>query len=74
MKTVQCEECDSVMGLVRETPRWELYKCFSCRQLIGQILEELKQHEFEDANMEMDTYAKSLLDEELQSMSPEELK
>jgi len=74
MKTVQCKQCDSVMGLVNETLRWELYKCFSCRHVMGRIHEELKQHEIEDATREMDTYAEALLDQELQIMSPEELK
>lgn len=73
MKTVPCKECGSVMGLVREAPRWELYKCFSCRHVMGRFHEELKEHEFEDATREMDTYAATLLDEELQSMSAEGL-
>jgi hypothetical protein len=74
MKTIQCKQCSSVMGLVRETPRWELYKCFSCRHVMGRIHDGLKQREFKDATREMDNYADSLFDEEYQSVSPEELK
>lgn len=72
MKTVQCEQCNSVMGLARETPRWELYKCFSCRHVMGRIRKHVKQDEVGDATREMDSCAGSLLDDEFRGMSPEE--
>ena len=81
METVECEQCKSVMGLVKKTPRWALYKCFSCRHIMGRINNELKQDEFKDAEMEMDFYADSLIKPELtdiasrlQKKSPEDLK
>lgn len=74
MKTVKCDQCNSVMGLARETPRWELYKCFSCRHVMGRIRKHVKQHEVGDATMEMDSCAGSLLDDEFRGMDPEEFK
>lgn len=80
MKTINCEHCKSVMGLVKETPRWALYKCFSCRHVMGQFAKELTQDELKEATMEMDTFAQIHLDDQLRdigkrldSMSSEEL-
>ena len=79
METIECEQCKSVMGLVKKTPRWALYKCFSCRHVMGQINNELERGEYEDAEREMDIYAESLIGVELRDianrlrrMSPEE--
>jgi hypothetical protein len=80
MEAIMCEHCKSVMGLVKETPRWKLYRCYSCRHVTGQINRELKGLEFEDATREMDDHAGSVMRGELgdirdrlQRMSPEEL-
>ena len=76
METTKCAECKSVMGLIAKTPRWKLYKCFSCGRLMGRIANDLKEHEVEYATMEMDSYAGSLIRDEhghlLQGMIPEE--
>ena len=68
------------MGLVTERPRWALYKCFSCRHVVGQFAKELTRDELEVATMEMDTIAQIHLDEKLsdirkglEMMSSEEL-
>jgi hypothetical protein len=65
------------MGLVEKTPRWALYKCFSCRHVMGKINNELKGPEFKDATAEMDAHAQSIMHDELrdrlQHMSPDEL-
>ena len=47
METTKCAECKSVMGLIAKTPRWKLYKCFSCGRLMGRIANHLKEHEVE---------------------------
>lgn len=61
MKTVNCEQCKSVMGLIKETPRWVLYQCFSCRCVKGILNRKLKPHEREEAEREMDMYGESLI-------------
>ena len=68
MRTIECERCRSVMGLVKETQRWALYKCFSCRHIIGQFNKKLTQDELKDATMEMDTCAQFHMDYELKNI------
>ena len=77
METVNCNLCNSVMGLVKETPQWAVYKCFSCRRVMGKLNEKLKPNEREEAEREMDEYAFSLTDAEvinmLEKMSSKEI-
>ncbi|HET6455237.1 MAG TPA: hypothetical protein VFI02_12595 [Armatimonadota bacterium] len=80
METVECSDCKSVMGLVKETPRWKVHKCFSCRRVMGQLSKDLNPDEREDAEREMDSFAESLLSDDirrigdrLRNMSPQEL-
>ena len=79
METVECPQCKSVMGLVRTTPRWAVYKCFSCRIVTGQLSDKLEPSEIQDAEGEMNSYVGSLMVPDLkdiairlQSTSPKE--
>lgn len=80
METVECTDCKSVMGLVMKTPRWAIYKCFSCRHVMGCLNGELEGTEREDADAEMDLHASTIMNDEmtdirnrLASTSPDEL-
>jgi hypothetical protein len=73
MEAVECQHCKSVMGVVRKTPRWTLYRCFSCRHIMGRINGELKGADYENAESEMDRFAGSLIGDDFRRMSPEDL-
>jgi hypothetical protein len=61
------------MGVIRKTPRWALYKCFSCRHVMGRIDDQLEPGKRETAGVALDRYAGSIVVQQRRSISPEEL-
>lgn len=73
MEATECKQCGSTMGVLRKTPRWTLYKCFSCRHVMGRIDEQLEPGKRETAGAALDRYAGSIVDQQCWTISPEEL-
>ena len=48
-----------------ESDRWEIFRCYSCRAVIGELKENIPQSNQEESNNEMAASIQMLVDEEI---------